>query len=121
MTIIDATNMTHEEYYRLNGTMSTERIESLLDAKTEEQLVSFYDDSIDHTHEIASATLPEDFLDELQDSLEELLGELGGQNLETLKLAIDQLKRDKETVMKSNEKITDTISELETHFTNFCL
>lgn len=43
---IEASNLTHAEYYRLNGTMSGERIEALLDAVEVTERTEFVVDTL---------------------------------------------------------------------------
>lgn len=67
--MIDATEMTNEEFYRLNGTLTPARIERILDA--EKQVESF--EGLEAHVSEALAQLPaEDFLEPIKSRLHEL-------------------------------------------------
>lgn len=87
--MIYASNMTASEFYRVNGCLSPEHIESLLDAENKLQAVEDIDGNIE---EALTQYPSEDFLVGIVDRLQELSRRLRGANREELNGIIGALE-----------------------------
>jgi hypothetical protein len=96
---IEATNLTNEEYYRLNGTLSAERIESLLN------ITANVDDSSPAAYiEEAMGTFPkEDFLESVIKKVRAVAKRVRGDNKDDL----DQILLDLEDLQSSVNNNSD--------------
>lgn len=87
--MISASNMTASEFYRLNGCLSSEHIEDLLNVEDRLQAIENIDGNIEEAlHQYPS----EDFLVSVVDRLQELSKRLRGANREELNGIIEALE-----------------------------
>lgn len=89
--MIDSANMTHEEFYRVNGTLTPERIDSLLDEQS--NLESFdVREFTAYAQEARGCYIGEDFAQEHLDDLRDIAKRLRGDNRNSLLMLIDRLQ-----------------------------
>lgn len=87
---IEASNLTNSEYYKLNGTLSAERIESLLDIET----INVKDVVSRASCYISEAIQPfsaEDFLSDVIKDVNRLIKDLRGNNRVELQRILENL------------------------------
>lgn len=78
---IEATNLTNAEYYRLNGTLSAERIEELLDLDVAREKVS---DPSAYIEEASGCYPAEDFLEHIMKQVRAVAKRVRGENRDDL-------------------------------------
>jgi ElaB/YqjD/DUF883 family membrane-anchored ribosome-binding protein len=112
--MIDSSAITHEEAFRLNGTLSEARIEALL----EEAAGAPHVEDIGPKMDDARGQFPdEDFLDDAQqelrehlDDLKELASKVRGNNKAEIQSIIERLEKCLETV---KSKVQDAVNSAE--------
>lgn len=98
--VIDASNMTHAEYFRLNGTLNEARCRDLIDLSGEVDSVS----GIDAQIEEGMAQYPaKDFLAGIMDRLHALTKTMRGANRDDLKGIIEALDDLAQTTFYASE------------------
>jgi hypothetical protein len=109
--MIDCANMTHLEVYRVNGTLSTERLESLLDA-SEQAIDTDVSNWKATLQEARSCYLSEDFLDARISDLQALAKSLRGNNRQALFDIIATIQDDVLQAVQSSEYGADEIGKI---------
>ena len=109
MTIY-ATNMTHAEYFRVNGTLPAERIEALLDiASNEDQFIGNWVDTI---QEARGCYVPEDFLQSRITELQALAKSMRGANRQALFDIVARIEDDIREQVQSSEYGADELGKI---------
>ena len=107
---IYATNMTHAEHFRVNGTLPAERIEALLDiAANEDQFIGNWVDTI---QEARGCYVPEDFLQSRISDLHYLAKFLRGANRQSLLEIITAMEDDIREQVQSSEYGADELGKI---------
>lgn len=89
--MIHSSNMTHEEFYRVNGTLTPERIDSLLDEKGTLEAFDVRE-YVPCAQEAKGCFIGEDFMQEHLDDLKDIAKRLRGDNRNSLLMLIDRME-----------------------------
>ena len=108
---IESSNMTHEEYFRLNSILSIERTEQVLHALQEAQALDVREYAA-YTQEARSGFASEDFLVPEVILLRHLAKHLRGDNKQDLLVIIEVIENELQQLQSGTEYANDQLSNI---------
>lgn len=110
---VEASNLSHAEFYRLNGALSAERCETLIDAEADlEQLI----DASTHIDEASGCFVSEDFLSGVLSDMRALAKKVRGGNKFDLEQLIERLEEIESEEARNAEYGRDELRKLSNVF-----